>query len=118
LFRPAHGSRANPSNGPVRLKGEQGAYRAEKNRRFRDAAAAIVFAAVFRRMAAEFGPRGVRLAYLEAGHAAQNVCLQATALGLSVIGLGRIDENLLRTALQLPEQHEPLYLLTIGRRWA
>jgi hypothetical protein len=24
----------------------------------------------------------------------------------------------LRTALQLAEQHEPLYLLTIGRKWA
>ena len=81
------------------------------------AAAAIVLTAVYRRLQAEFGPGATRLTHLEAGHAMQNVCLQATALGLGVIGLGRIDEAALRNALRLPERHEPVSVVIVGRKW-
>lgn len=48
----------------------------------RDAAAALVICAVYRRTMAKYGERGIRYAQIEVGHAAQNVYLQAVSLGL------------------------------------
>ena len=39
----------------------------------------------------EFGEAGQKLAAMEAGHIGQNFLLQATALGLGSIGLGKFD---------------------------
>ena len=80
------------------------------------AAALIVFAAVYRRMLREFGDRGVRLAHIEAGHAGGNVCLQATSLGLGVIGLGAIDSEALKKTLELRAEEEPVYMMAVGRK--
>lgn len=82
-----------------------------------DAAAAIVLAGVYRRMLAEFGTNAARLTHMEAGHVMQNVSLQAAALGLGSIGLGRIDPPAVRAALHLPEQHDPLAIIAIGHKW-
>lgn len=54
----------------------------------REAAALILVAAVPERTMDKYGQRGIRYAYLEAGHAAQNVLLQATALGLGAVAVG------------------------------
>jgi SagB-type dehydrogenase family enzyme len=81
-----------------------------------DAAAAILVAATFGRMQREFGDNGVRLAYLEAGHAAENVCLQATALSLGVLTIGRIDVVEMKRMVDLPEPEEAVYLILAGSR--
>lgn len=101
-------------------------WRGEPRRRFLEAAlgqecvsgcaAMIALSAVYRRVTREFGEHGVRLAQMEAGHAGQNVCLEATALGLGCIGLGRFDPALTRRALALAQWEDPLYLLTVGSR--
>jgi SagB-type dehydrogenase family enzyme len=83
---------------------------------FADAAALILFAAVYSRMHANFGPRGERLAHIEAGHCGQNVCLQATALGLGVIGLGVFDDAAVKELLEIPERETPLYFIALGRK--
>jgi SagB-type dehydrogenase family enzyme len=59
------------------------------------AAVAIVLTAVFQRSTAKYGPRGYRFALLEAGHAGQNICLAASALGLgAVLDGGYFDDAL------------------------
>ena len=80
-----------------------------------DAAADIVFAAVFNRTTAKYGERGVGYVYIEAGHAAQNVYLQAEASGLGVCAVGAFYEPEVSELLALPEDESPIYILTVGK---
>lgn len=74
----------------------------------------MVLSAVTARTADRYGERAVRYVHMEAGHAAQNVYLQATALGLGTVAVGAFDDDALAGALGPEEQ--PLYLLPIGQR--
>ena len=82
----------------------------------RRGAAAIVFSAVYARTAARSKERAARYVHIEAGHAAQNICLQATALKLGTVPIGAFSDDEVRRALKLPEDEEPLYILPVGRR--
>ncbi|MGN6330935.1 MAG: SagB/ThcOx family dehydrogenase [Motilibacteraceae bacterium] len=66
------------------------------------------------RTRAKYGSRGVRYADLEAGHAAQNVLLQAVALGLGAVVVGGFDDDAVARALTLPGGEEPRYLVPVG----
>jgi len=81
-----------------------------------NAGAAIILAADYRGATREFGDGARRLIHIEAGHAGQNVCLQATSLGLGVIGLGNFDTGAVQRELNLREQEHPVYMLVIGRK--
>ncbi|OPZ44958.1 MAG: Coenzyme F420:L-glutamate ligase [Euryarchaeota archaeon ADurb.BinA087] len=81
----------------------------------KDAPVVIVFSAVPERTTARYGERGMQYVFMEAGHAAQNVCLQAVALDLGTVTIGAFDEDEVRTILNLPEREIPLYLLPVGR---
>lgn len=63
---------------------------------------------------ARYGSRGVRYVDLEAGHAAQNVLLQAVALGLAAVVLGSFRDDAVARALTLPGGEEPRYLVPVG----
>jgi len=76
---------------------------------------ALVLTAWMRRAVREFGEAAHRLAAMEAGHIGQNFCLQATALGVGAIGLGKFDPVAVKMLLRLPDDEEPLYLLLAGR---
>ena len=78
------------------------------------AGAVILMAAVNQRTTVKYGQRGIRYVHMEAGHTAQNVCLQATALGLGCVPVGAFDDSGLRQLLQLDADEEPLYLLPSG----
>ncbi len=52
---------------------------------------------------------------LEAGHAAQNVLLQAVAAGLAGVPIGAFDDARVAEVLGLPSDHAPLYLIPLGR---
>jgi nitroreductase len=52
---------------------------------------------------------------MEAGHAAQNVYLQATASGLGTVSIGAITAAEGQATLDLPEDEIPLYVLPAGR---
>lgn len=80
------------------------------------AAVDILISAVYERTTIKYGDRGIRYIYLEAGHAAQNICLQATVLGLSVTTVGAFSDQGLKSTLNIPSNEFPLYLLTIGKR--
>ena len=80
-----------------------------------DAAADVVIAAVYSRTTKKYGERGVRYVHLEAGHAAQNLCLQATALGLGAVTVGAFSDGDVSTVMHLAGDEEPLYVVPVGR---
>jgi SagB-type dehydrogenase family enzyme len=79
-----------------------------------EAPAIIVLAAVYERTGRKYGHRAKRYVHLEAGHAAQNVYLQATALGLGTTMVGAFRDEQLAQVLRLPKHTEPLGLLPVG----
>jgi nitroreductase len=58
--------------------------------------------------------RAERYLGIEAGHAAQNVYLQATARGLGTTLVGAFDDTTLRAVLDLPPALVPLAVLPVG----
>lgn len=90
--------------------------RAALNQRFvARAAVVMVMAAVYTRVCAVYGERGVRYTDMEAGHAAQNVSLQAMALGLGSVMVGAFDAAVVHRIAALAAEEEPLYLIPVGR---
>lgn len=81
----------------------------------RDGAIDIVIAAVYERTARKYGDRATRYVHMEAGHAAQNVCLQATGLGLGAVTVGAFDDSRLAQVLGLAQDEVPLYIIPVGR---
>jgi SagB-type dehydrogenase family enzyme len=79
-----------------------------------DAPLTLVFTAQFSRTTGRYGQRGVRYVYMEAGHAAQNVHLQAEALGLGSVAVGAFDDASVSKVLPLPDNLEPLYMVVTG----
>jgi SagB-type dehydrogenase family enzyme len=81
----------------------------------REAPVVIVIAAVYARTAQKYGEaRGPRYVHLEAGHAAQNVLLQAVALDLGAVPIGAFSDDAVQRVLALPADHAPLYLIPVG----
>jgi SagB-type dehydrogenase family enzyme len=79
--------------------------------------APCVFAvsAVFERSTERYQERGrVRYVPMDLGHAAQNLTLQAIALGLVSVSVGAFDDDAVKRVLALPDQEEPLYLIPVG----
>jgi len=79
------------------------------------APAVVVIAAVYERTARKYGnDRARRYATLEAGHAAQNVLLEAVALGLGGVPVGAFDDGEVARLLDLGSGETPLYLIPVG----
>jgi SagB-type dehydrogenase family enzyme len=80
----------------------------------REASVNIVIAADDRAMEGRYGERAQRYVCIEVGHAAQNIHLQAVAMGLGSAPIGAFDDDLVRAALKLPDEHWPLYIVPVG----
>ena len=80
----------------------------------RTAPLTLVITAVYARTVKKYGARGRHYVELEAGHAAQNVLLQAVAHGLAAVPIGAFDDHRLTHALQLPGDRAPLYIVAVG----
>ena len=65
-------------------------------------------------LAERVGARAEMFAAMETGHIAQNVLLQATAIGLASIPVGGFDEAKVSDLLKLPEGIRPVYILPLG----
>lgn len=74
----------------------------------------LVIAGAYPRCARKYGERAARYVPLEAGHAAQNVCVECTALGLGTVPVGAFDDDAVRRVLRLTAGLDPLYLLPVG----
>jgi SagB-type dehydrogenase family enzyme len=75
----------------------------------------VVIAADPARTEQEYGAMAGDLVNLEAGHAAQNVLLQATALQLAAVPVGGFDPEAVARLLVLPPGEAVLYLIPVGR---
>lgn len=80
------------------------------------AAAVLVISGVYDRTRKKYGQRARRYVHMEAGHAAQNVYLQAEARGLGTLIMGAFDDDRVRALLDLPADHQPLGLMPLGAR--
>jgi SagB-type dehydrogenase family enzyme len=79
------------------------------------AAAVFVIAAVYERTSRKYGAaRTLGYVHMEVGHAAQNLLLEAVALGLGGVPVGAFEDETLQKALRLPVDHRPLYLIPVG----
>jgi len=79
------------------------------------AAAIFALSAVYERISTKYGERGIRYAHMEAGHAAQNLLLQAVALGLGAVLVGAFDDAKVKRVLGLSKNEAPLYLIPVGK---
>lgn len=61
-----------------------------------------------------YGSRAERYVLLEAGHAAQNLLLQATTLDLGAVPVGAFNDDDVSRILGLPSGERPLYLIPVG----
>lgn len=81
-----------------------------------EAGCTFVVSAIFERTTRRYGERGrSRYVPMDVGHAAQNLLLEAVALGLAGVPVGAFDDGAVRQVLELPRQEEPLYILPVGR---
>lgn len=79
-----------------------------------DAPVVLVISGVHARTRARYGDRAERYVAMEAGHAAQNLLLQAEALGLAAVPMGAFEDEVVRRAIGLERAAAPLYLIPIG----
>lgn len=82
----------------------------------RDGAVDIAIAAVFERTTRKYGDRGVRYVHMEAGHAAQNIYLQATALNLGTVTIGAFVDEEVKDIVGMSEDEAPLYVIPVGKK--
>lgn len=80
------------------------------------APAMIVIAAVYERTTGKYGRRGNQYVHMEAGHAAQNICLEATALDLGTTVVGAFDDEKVKTIMKMKAEEYPLCILPVGRK--
>jgi len=79
-----------------------------------DAPAVLIITALPARTETKYGERTERYVHLEAGHAAQNVLLQAVALGLGGVPMGAFSDEEVARVLGLPRGEVALYLIPVG----
>jgi len=81
----------------------------------RTAPAVVVISAVIERTAVKYRGRAERYVYMEVGHAAQNILLEAVSLGLGAVPVGAFEDARVRQVLKLPENQAPLMLIPVGQ---
>jgi SagB-type dehydrogenase family enzyme len=74
----------------------------------------FIISAVYERTRKKYGDRTERYVHMEAGHAAQNLLLEATALGLGGVPIGAFLDDAVKQALELRAEEVPLYLIPVG----
>lgn len=68
----------------------------------------------YSRVTWKYGERGVRYVNVEVGHCGQNICLQATALGLASVPVGAFWDRQVQEAMCMPQDIEPVYVIPVG----
>ena len=79
-----------------------------------EAPCVFIITGIYERTTGKYGDRGIRYVHLEAGHVAQNILLQAVALGLGGVTVGAFRQGHLEQILDLREREKALYLIPVG----
>lgn len=80
-----------------------------------EATCVFVMSAVFEKMVEKCGEEeATRYIYLEGGHAAQNLLLQAVAMGMGGVPIGAPIKREAQKALGIPKEQKPIYILATG----
>lgn len=74
----------------------------------------IIICAVYEKVTSKYGSKGVRYTEIEVGHAAQNIHLQAVALGLVSAPVGAFTDEEVSRVLNLPVKEVPIYIIPVG----
>jgi SagB-type dehydrogenase family enzyme len=74
----------------------------------------IVITAVYERTTVKYGERGIRYVHMEAGHACQNILLEAVVLDLGAVPVGAFEDSKINEIMGLHEDHIPLYVIPVG----
>lgn len=78
----------------------------------KSAAVNFLISAVLERTTRRYGKRGIMYVHMEAGHIAQNLHLQAVALGLGSVPVGAFYPD--RVKEEFKVTGEPLYIIPVG----
>ncbi|MCK4501193.1 SagB/ThcOx family dehydrogenase [Candidatus Babeliales bacterium] len=77
-------------------------------------AATLILTGTYARTQKKYGTRSTRYVHMEAGHASQNIYLQATAMNLGTVAIGAFSDTAIKNLMGLPIGEQPLYLMPIG----
>ncbi len=80
----------------------------------KNAPGVIVICAVYERVTGKYRERGVRYVHMEAGHAGQNIALQAVSLGLGTVPVGAFRDDAVKKIIAAGQNEVPLYLIPVG----
>lgn len=81
----------------------------------KDSAAVIIIAADYERTSRKYGKRGQRYVHIEVGHVAQNIYLQATALGIGTTLVGAFTDDDVANVVGVKDNEVPLAIMPLGR---
>lgn len=76
----------------------------------------FVITAEYERITQKYADRGIRYAIMEAGHAGENIFLQAGALGLGAGIVGAFRDESVVEAIGAPKVSKPLIIIPVGYR--
>lgn len=76
----------------------------------------IVYSGIFERTK-KYGERGLtRYVWLDAGHSAENLCLQVEAMNLGACAVGAFDDEQVAELMRYQEEEVPMYMVAVGHR--
>ena len=79
------------------------------------APAVLLICAVYERVTRTYGQRGIPYTFMETGHAAQNVCLQAVAMGMGTVVIGAFRDEEIKMIANLAKDEQPVYIIPVGK---
>ncbi|MCE1247962.1 MAG: SagB/ThcOx family dehydrogenase [Firmicutes bacterium] len=79
-----------------------------------EAPLSVILTGIYERTEERYGARGRTYVQMEAGHAAQNLHLQAVSLGLGSVPVGAFIDSKVAQIIRCREGEIPLYILPVG----